>query len=55
MTKFCNTEQEAIDTVQWYKENERRYDSPTYRKSPDGEHWVVYNKSNDKALKSITP
>ena len=53
MTKFCKTEQEAIDTVKWYKETEKRYDSPDYRKSPDGKHWVVYNKSNDKALKSI--
>lgn len=53
MTKFCKTEQEAIDTVKWYKENESRYDSPCYKKSPDEKHWVVYNKSNDKALKSI--
>ncbi len=53
MTKFCKSEQEAIDTVQWYKENDKRYDSPNYRKSPDNQHWVVYNMSNDKALKSI--
>ena len=53
MTKFCKTEQDAIDTVEWYKENDIRYDSPCYKKSPDGKHWVVYNKSNDKALKSI--
>jgi len=53
MTKFCKTEQEAIDTVRWYKENESRYDSVSYKKSPDGKHWVIYNKSNDKALKSI--
>ena len=53
MKKFCRTEEEAIETVKWYKENETRYDSPTYRKSPDGIHWVVYNESNDKALKSI--
>ena len=53
MTKFCKNEKEAIDTVEWYKENETRYDSPSYRKSPDENHWVVFNKSNDKALKSI--
>jgi len=53
MTKFCKSEKEAIDTVNWYKENEKRYDTPSYRKSSDENHWVVYNKSNDKALKSI--
>lgn len=53
MTKFCKTEQEAFDTVEWYKKNEPRYDSPAYKKSPDGKFWVVYNKSNDKTLKSI--
>ena len=53
MTKFCKSEQEAIDTVKWYEANDKRYDSPDYRKSPDNKHWVVYNKSTDKALKSI--
>ena len=52
MTKLCKTEHEAIDTVKWYKESESRYDSPSYRKSLDGEYWIVYNKSNDKILKS---
>jgi predicted HAD superfamily Cof-like phosphohydrolase len=53
MSKLCNTEEEAIKTVQWYKDNEKRYDSPNYRKSDDGTKWVVYNKSTKKILKSI--
>lgn len=53
MTKFCTSEEEAKETVKWYKENEPRYDSPTYRKSKDGDHWIVYNASTSKVLKSI--
>lgn len=53
MSKLCNTEEEAKKTVQWYKDNEKRYDSPNYRKSYDGTKWVVYNKSTKKILKSI--
>ncbi len=52
MTKFCVSEDEAKETVKWYKENDSRYDSPTYRLTKDG-HWVVYNKSTNKVLKSI--
>ena len=53
MSKLCNTEEEAIETVEWYKNNEKRYDSPNYRKSDDGTKWVVYNESTKKILKSI--
>ena len=57
MTKFCSTEEEAIQTVEWYKQQYKdgklSYKSPAYRRSPDGIHWVVYNQDNDKALKSI--
>jgi NTP pyrophosphatase (non-canonical NTP hydrolase) len=51
MSKLCKTEEEAIKTVEWYKTNCTRYDSPCYRKS--GNHWVVYNKSTNKILKCI--
>lgn len=53
MTKFCKTEEEAKDTVEWYKKNELRYKKPSYRKSNDDSHWVVYDAETDKALKSI--
>jgi len=53
MTKLCKTEDEAKETVQWYKDNNKVYDSPNYRLSDDKIHWVVYNESTGKILKSI--
>lgn len=53
MSKSCVSEEEAIKTVKWYKENEKRYDSPIYRKSDSGNYWIVYNESSGKILKSI--
>jgi predicted HAD superfamily Cof-like phosphohydrolase len=52
MSKLCKTEEEAIKTVEFYK-NDGRYDSPAYRLSPDGKYYVVYNQSTTKILKSI--
>lgn len=52
MTKFCKTEQEAQETVEWYKLNEKRYKEPAYRQSEDGKYWIVFN-SDGKILKSI--
>mgnify|MGYP000215202243 CR=1 FL=1 len=53
MSKSCKTEEEAKETVEWYKKNDKRYDTPTYRKSKCGRYWIVYNKSTGKILKSI--
>jgi len=53
MTKTCQSEQEAKDTVEWYKKNEKRYDSPAYRQSKCKKYWIVYNESTGKILKSI--
>jgi predicted HAD superfamily Cof-like phosphohydrolase len=57
MSKSCTSEKEAESTVQWYLEKfatgEQPYDSPAYRKSDDGNYWVVYNSSTGKILKSI--
>ena len=53
MSKLCKTEKEAIDTVEWYKQNDNRYDTPDYRKSYDGTYWVVFNSSTGKILKNI--
>lgn len=53
MSKLCLTEDDAKETVEWYKHNEKRYDTPAYRKSNDGKYWVVYNASTKKILKNI--
>lgn len=53
MSKLCKTEHDAIETVRRYREEvPQRYDSPAYRRSDDGIHWVVYNKSTMKILKN---
>ena len=54
MTKICQTEKEAIETVQWYvKTNDIRYDSPSYRTSSNDKYYIVFNKSTGKILKSV--
>ena len=54
MSKFCKSEKEAQETVEWYKKNDSRYDFPAYRKSTTCENlWVVYNRTTQKILKSI--
>jgi predicted HAD superfamily Cof-like phosphohydrolase len=52
MSKLCKNKKEAIATVEYYK-TDTRYDSPSYRLSPDGKYYVVYNESTSKILKSI--
>ena len=55
MSKLCKTEEEAQRSVKHYQDNKDKfgYDSPAYRRAPDNEHWVVYNQSTNKVLKSI--
>jgi len=53
MSKLCSTEEEAVKTVDNYINNDKRYDSPAYRKGEHGDYYVVYNKSTNKILKSI--
>lgn len=55
MSKLCKTEEEATASVTYYEQNKEKlgYDSPAYRRAPDNVHWVVYNKSTKKILKSI--
>jgi len=55
MSKLCKTEEEAKRSVEYYQQNKEKfgYDSPAYRKAPDDVHWVVYNQSTKKVLKSI--
>ena len=51
MSKVCQTEEIAKETVGWYLANDDRYKNPTYRESEYG--WVVYNEDTGKILKSI--
>ena len=53
MTKVCSTEEEAKNTVDWYKQNDKRYIDPSYRKSSDDKYWIVFDNSTTKILKSI--
>jgi predicted HAD superfamily Cof-like phosphohydrolase len=55
MSKLCSTEEEAQASVEYYKQNKDKlgYDSPNYRLAEDGKHYVVYNESTKKVLKSI--
>jgi len=58
MTKLCKTEDEAKETVEWYKKNytpggKYPYDTPDYRLSPDGKYYVPFNSSTGKILKSV--
>jgi predicted HAD superfamily Cof-like phosphohydrolase len=52
MSKMCLTEEVAIHTVEWYKQNEPRYTTPTYRINSAG-NYVVYDEKTRKILKSI--
>jgi predicted HAD superfamily Cof-like phosphohydrolase len=53
MSKICSTEEEAQKTVEWYRDNESRYDSPTYRNSLFSDGYVIFNESTGKILKNI--
>ncbi len=52
MSKLCKNEEEAKLTVESYIGDER-YDSPAYKLSEDGQHYIVYNKSTMKILKNV--
>jgi predicted HAD superfamily Cof-like phosphohydrolase len=58
MSKLCPTEENAKETVQWYKEKYEKgtspYDTPDYRRDDNSGLFIVYNKSSGKVLKSIT-
>lgn len=57
MSKLCSNEQEAMDTVNSYKERysmgESNYESPYYEKIYNTDKWIVKNKSTNKILKNI--
>jgi predicted HAD superfamily Cof-like phosphohydrolase len=49
MSKACNTEAEAIKTVQFYLEKDG---TECYYKQEDGK-WLVYRKQDNKTIKSV--
>ncbi len=52
MSKLCFTVQEAIESVEFYKNNPQLgYESPSYRLSADNKYYVVYNEFTKKILK----
>lgn len=54
MSKLCDSENEAIETVQWYIKNQlERYPSPSYKYVSGSNKWIVFDKTTDKRLKSI--
>lgn len=54
MSKICTTEDEAIESVEWYKKNKKDiYPEPTYRLSSTKQGYVIYNKTSGKILKNI--
>ena len=53
MSKICSSEEEALKTINWYKENESRYDSPTFRLDHSKTRWIIYNESTGKILKNV--
>jgi predicted HAD superfamily Cof-like phosphohydrolase len=52
MTKVCETEELANQSVEWYKENDTRYADPAYKKSTGANYWIIYNREDGKSLKS---
>ena len=57
MSKLCSSEEEAKETVAYYKSIDKAdpkyYDSPTYRESKTPGKWIIYNASTTKILKNI--
>jgi len=55
MTKICGLEEDARETVEWYKINELRYAEPAYRKIcyNEKDYYVIYDIATKKILKSI--
>ncbi len=53
MSKLCVSEEESQKTVENYKQTQTKYDSPNYKRSNNGDYWIIYNESTGKILKSI--
>jgi predicted HAD superfamily Cof-like phosphohydrolase len=53
MSKVCKTKEVAEKTVQYYLENEKRYEKPSYRLSNNETYYIVFDEKTGKILKSI--
>jgi predicted HAD superfamily Cof-like phosphohydrolase len=51
MTKACKNENEAIETVEYLKQTQPRY-NPDYKLSVDKKYYIVYDKNTNKILKN---
>ena len=51
MTKICDNEELAKETVSWYLSKNKVYDSPIYKETEYG--YIIMNDSTGKILKSI--
>jgi hypothetical protein len=53
ISKFCINEEDAKDTVEWYKEQPHETQTtPAYRLNPAG-YFIIYDEKNYRILKSI--
>jgi len=56
MSKSCQTEEQAKETVklyqQQYQDGTSPYDSPSYRYDPEADLYIIYNESTGKILKN---
>jgi hypothetical protein len=55
MTKVCILEEDAKETIEWYKINETRYKQPSFKKINfnQKDYYVIYDAETKKILKSI--
>lgn len=51
MSKLCDTEEQAHESVAWYNETRPEF-QPAFRKTKDGQKWLVYDKLTGKVLKN---
>jgi predicted HAD superfamily Cof-like phosphohydrolase len=51
MSKLCDTEEQAQESVEWYNETRPEF-QPAFRKTKDGQKWLVYDKLTGKVLKN---
>lgn len=51
MSKLCDTEEQAKESVEWYMETRPEF-QPAYRKTKDGSKWLVYDQLTGKVLKN---
>jgi hypothetical protein len=51
VSKLCDTEEQAWESVEWYNETRQEF-QPAFRKTKDGQKWLVYDKLTGKVLKN---